>query len=637
MSLVEQADFFLAHLGEDASHDRVHGLVQDALLALDELYGNRPDFAEWVGRLADIVTRARDARPTSLKMLDAARSGAEADWLQRPHMLGYSAYVDRFAGDLRGVSEKIPYLKDMGVTYLHLLPLLKARPGDSDGGFAVTDYGAVEPRLGNRDDLRALAGGLRAAGISLCLDMVFNHTAREHEWAQKAIAGDKDYQAFYHFFPDRVLPDQYERHLDQVFPTTAPGNFTFVPELNQWVWTTFYPYQWDLNYANPAVFARMLDAVLALANDGVEVFRVDSAAYMWKELGTDCRGRPQTHRLLQAFRALIGLAAPAVALKAEAIVEARRIAKFLGSGAFAGRECHLAYHNALMSGLWAALAQGRADRLGAMLGDIPALPHGTAWVTYVRCHDDIGWGALLDPERAWGASAAELAQLTQFYAGGTQSSFARGASFQVGGGGGFHGTNGTMAALVGLEAAQEQGDAAALDAAIDRACLLHAAVLGYGGIPVLYMGDEIALANDRDYLKRGVGTDGRWLHRPFMDWDRVAALKQPGDAPFARFNARLRAMIAARQGLGMLHAAQSNDILAGGAPEILAFLRGGGQDGLLFLGNFADQPVHWRAPAAPWPNMPASVRDAIGGGIMAWHDGGIVLRPYQAMWLVPAD
>lgn len=635
MSLGDLADQVLAHFDGAADLERIHGLAQDALLALHELYGERDDFADWLQRLAMIVTTARDQRSPALQQLDAARLADQADWLQQPRMLGYSAYVDRFAGDLRGVADKIPYLKQLGVTYLHLLPLLHARDGDSDGGFAVIDYGAVDPRLGSRADLRALADGLRAQGVSLCIDMVFNHTAQEHEWARRAMAGDPHYQGYYHVFADRQLPDRYERDLDEVFPSTAPGNFTYVPAMGKWVWTTFYPYQWDLNYANPAVFAEMLQAVLALANDGVEVFRVDSAAFMWKEMGTDCRGRPQTHRLLQAFRALIAIAAPAVALKAEAIVEARRIAKFLGSGAFAGRECHLAYHNALMTGLWAALAQGRADRLAAMLADIPPLPHGTAWVTYARCHDDIGWGALVDPERPWGASTAELAALSQFYAGAGPESFARGANFQVGDAADFHGTNGTFAALVGLEAAAQDNDRAAAAMAVDRACLLFAVILAYGGIPVLYMGDEIGLFNDPDYQCHAPGGDGRWLHRPFMDWDRVARLSRHQDDWAAPLHLRLRALIGKRRDLPMLHAAQPNLMLdCADCPAVLAFIRGEGSSRLLFVGNFSDQAVAWRAPRDFWPDPPAILRDVLSDHAMAWP-GPVTLRPYQAMWLVP--
>ncbi|MFZ5609223.1 MAG: amylosucrase [Pseudomonadota bacterium] len=650
---------------------RLQRLAPDAVAALARLYGARADFSHWLERLADILGHALRERPAPLLALDARRARDEADWFQRPRMVGYTAYVDRFAGTIAGVADRIDYLKGLGVTYLHLLPLLKTRPGEDDGGFAVVDYRTVEPRLGRMADLKALADRLRDNGISLCLDLVANHTAREHDWARRAMAGDPVYRAYYHVFPDRVLPDQYERHLAQVFPHTAPGNFTYVPQADIWVWTTFYPYQWDLNYANPAVFAEMLDILLFLANQGVEVFRIDAAAYMWKELGTDCRSRPQTHVLLQALRALVAIAAPAVALKAEAIVEARQLAKYLGNGESARREAHLAYHNALMAGLWASLGERRADRLAAMLRDIPPPPPGTAWVTYARCHDDIGWGVLADPRGApWSASGETLAFLNAFYAGTLPDSFARGAAFQPYGveaadeghlslehhefknqvallpptdeairrgratsdPQGFCGSNGTLASLAGLEAAVAARDEAGIETALERIRLLHGVIFAFGGIPLISMGDELGLLNDYDFTRHGRGADGRWLHRPFMDW-ALAARRGDGRSLAGRLHAMVVHFVKARRGCPVLHAARACVILDAGNPHVLALRRGEGERSLVVLANFSDTDQEFMAPSAEALLGGSVARDALSGNACVLAQA-LRLAPYQVLWLV---
>ena len=266
------------------------------------------------------------------------------------------------------------------------MPVLRARPEPNDGGYAVADYGAIEPALGTMDDLRALAAELRAHGMALCVDVVLNHTAQEHAWARAALAGDPAKLAFYRTFPDRTEPDAYERTLPEVFPDIAPGSFTWVPGLGRWVWTTFNTYQWDLDYTNPAVFRAMAEVVLELADAGVDVLRLDAVPFLWKRIGTDCQNQPEVHELLQALRAVARIAAPAVGFKAEAIVAPRQLVTYLGTGRHQAKECDLAYNNVLMALLWSALASGRvalmthvlstharrAARLG--LGDLRALP-----------------------------------------------------------------------------------------------------------------------------------------------------------------------------------------------------------------------------------------------------------------------
>ena len=344
----------LGILEADAFLARLEQLSFDIAGPLEQVYGSVIDTTRFA---ADLVLDALDAaaeRPALLRLLDRRRE-IDPAWFQRSRMIGYVCYADRFGGSLRGVRQHLDYLDELGVTYLHLMPLLRPRDGDSDGGYAVADYGAVDPRVGSMADLEVLAAELHGRGIALCIDLVLNHTAREHEWARKAEAGDPACRGMYLIYPDRTMPDAYEATLPEVFPDTAPGSFTEVPGLG-WVWTTFHDYQWDLNYANPAVFRQMLATMLTLANRGVDVLRLDAAPFLWKRPGTDCQNQPEAHLLLQAFRALTRLAAPGLVLKAEAIVGPDMLVQYLGAHDRYQPECDLAYDNQLMVMLWSTLA-----------------------------------------------------------------------------------------------------------------------------------------------------------------------------------------------------------------------------------------------------------------------------------------
>lgn len=574
--------------------------------ALSGLYAASPKFPAALTRLLAGMAACAAQRDPALRALDAARE-RDPGWFLAQSMIGYSAYADRFAGGLRGVAERVPYLRGLGVRYLHLLPFLHPREGDNDGGFAVRDYDAVDPALGDDADLRALTARLRDAGISLCADLVLNHTADDHRWAQAARAGDPVHRAYYHVFPDRRLPDAYERALGQVFPLTAPGNFTEVPGLG-WVWTTFYGYQWDLDWSNPDVFAEMALILLRLANRGIEAFRLDSTAYLWKRVGTACMNLPQTHVLLQALRAVADIVAPGVLLKAEAIVPARELPPYFGlrDGArdetdadAPRRECHLAYHSTLMAALWAGLAERRGDLVGDVLADTPALPAGCGWLTYLRCHDDIGWNVLRE-EAAGGPDRApfDLARIAAFYAGETAGSYARGRRFQSAGDA-VHGSNGMTAALCGIDAARRAPDTTALAAAERRLRLLCGVALAVPGLPTLYMGDEIALGNDEGYVDDPARAgEGRWLQRPTMDWPAAEAAARGDDADTAgRIGAALRRMLAARARLPALRADAASRVLAFDDPALLGLLRG---DDLLVLCNFAEEA---RTLPAPPPDL----------------------------------
>ena len=605
--------------------------LRDPLVAV---YGEHPRFREEFGALLDaMAATARDREP-ELRRLDHEREITQ-DWLQREQAVGYVAYVDRFAGTLAGVRGRLPYLRELGVNYLHLMPLLAARPEPNDGGYAVRDYRAVEPSLGTMADLRSLAADLRAYGMALCIDVVLNHTAREHAWARAAVAGDGRKLAYYRTFPDRTEPDEYERTLPDVFPGIAPGSFSWVPELGRWVWTTFNDYQWDLDYTNPEVFRAMAEVILELAGVGVDVLRLDAVPFLWKRKGTDCQNQPEVHQLLQALRAAVRIAAPGVGLKAEAIVSPAKLVAYLGTGRHEGKGCDLAYNNVLMALLWSSLASGRVALMTHVLRAMPALPPGAGWVTYVRCHDDIGW--TITPEDA--AAVGEDAHLhrrflSDFYAGEFPGTFARGARFQQDELSGEARTSGMAASLAGLEAALETGDELARELAIRRVLLLYAVAFANGGLPLIYMGDELGLLNDPDWAAdERHRDDNRWIHRPPMDWVAAERRYVAGSVEAGLWEG-LRRLIAARRGTRATHAQGAGEPLWTGNDHVYGLLRTFAGERLLLLANFSadEQPVRGGIAGEHGLRITPSAA-APDGRRLRSGDGQLILAPYQFAWI----
>ena len=624
----------LEPLAGDIFRTRVELYWADVLRPLRRLYGEREDFDEWAERLLEIVARGYADRPPELRLMDLRRQG-EPDWFQQPDMLGYVIYADRFAGDLRGVGEHISYLKEMGVTYLHLMPLLKPRTGGNDGGYAVADYRAVNPSLGTMADLSHLAAELRAKGISLCIDLVCNHTAKEHEWARRAVAGDSVYQDYYLMYPDRLIPDAFEKTLPEVFPDFKPGNFTYYEDIDRWVWTTFNEYQWDLNYANPAVLAEMVDIILFLANQGVEILRLDAVAFMWKRLGTDSQNQPEAHDILQVFRALSRIAAPGLLLKAEAIVSPPKLIPYLGRGEATNKECELAYHNVYMVLLWSSLAERRVVLMTRALQNMPPIPTGAAWVTYVRCHDDIGWAVTDEDAADVGLSgAAHRAFLSEFYSGRFPDAFARGATFQFNPRTNDRRISGSCGSLAGLERALQSKDAAQTEQAIRRILLLYNLIFAFGGIPLIYMGDEIGLLNDPSYRDDPERRDdNRWMHRPAMDWERAA---KRGDwwSVAGRIFQGMRRMLAVRRRTAAFHAQAGAFAVWTHNEAVFGLLRDSPRGRVLVLANFSERPQ--TVPGYRLHEMYFSGRliDRLTG-VVVESAAGITLEGYEVLWLTP--
>jgi amylosucrase len=604
--------------------------LRDPLVAV---YGEGLPFTERFGALLDAMAAAARGRDPELRRLDHEREITQ-DWLQREQAVGYVCYVDRFAGTLAGVRERLPYLRELGVTYLHLMPVLAARPEPNDGGYAVVDYGAVEPSLGTMDDLRALAAELRAHGMALCVDVVLNHTAREHAWARAALEGDRRKLAYYRTFPDRTEPDEYERTLPEIFPGIAPGSFSWLPELGRWVWTTFTEFQWDLNYGNPEVFQAMAQVILDLANVGVDVLRLDAVPFLWKRKGTDCQNQPEVHQLLQALRAVARIAAPAVGLMAEAIVAPAQVVTYLGTGRHEGRECDLAYNHVLMALLWSSLASGRVALMTHVLGGMPRLPPGAGWATYVRCHDDIGWA--IGPEDA--AAVGEDAHLhrrflSDFYAGEFPGSFAHGARFQPDERSGEARTSGTAASLAGLESALSSGDELARELAIRRMLVLYAVAFAHGGLPLIYMGDELGLRNDPAWAdNEHHRDDNRWMHRPPMDWAAAERRHLSGSVEAAIWDG-LRRLIAARRGTRATHAQGAGQPLWTGNDHIYGLLRTFAGERLLVLANFSADEQRVRGAILEEHGMRLTAAAAVPDGRPLRTEGDdLLLAPYQFSW-----
>ena len=625
----------LEPLEQEIFRVRLEAGWEDVKRPLFLLYGHRPDFDSYLRHFLHLVAAAYAERPFDLRLLDVRRT-AVPDWYQQSGMMGYVCYVDRFNETLRGVANKIDYLQELGITYLHLMPLLKPRSGPNDGGYAVADYREVNPKLGSMDDLREVATALRQRGISLVVDLVCNHTAKEHEWAQRALAGEERYQDYYLMFPDRTLPDEYEKTIREIFPDFAPGSFTHYPQIDRWVWTTFNEYQWDLNYSNPAVFGEMLDTMLFLANQGVEILRLDAVAFMWKRLGTDCENQPEAHAILQAFRALSRIAAPGVLLKAEAIVAPPQLIPYLGVGKAANKECEIAYHNVLMVMLWSSLAERKVVLMTHALQQMPEIPSQTAWVTYVRCHDDIGWAVTEEDAAAVGLHGFwHRAFLSDFYSGRFPGSFARGDTFQFNPKTQDRRISGSCASLAGLEVALESGEETAVSRAVDRILLIHSMIMAFGGIPLLYMGDELGLLNDHSYqFEPDLAADNRWMHRPKMDWEAAAGRGDDGGLNGRLFQGICR-LIEARKQMDAFHAQASKRPVWTNNDHVFGLLRHSPRGQVLVLGNFSDQPQTITRQRLAELGFGGALLDRLN---KRYFDGWFELRlePYQAVWLEKA-
>lgn len=592
---------------------------------LHELYGWQYDFFYTLELVLDLLVRHWLSRPDALRALDDRRS-ADPQWYASEQMVGIVLYVDLFSDNLAGLRENIPYFKKLGVTYLHLMPLFAVPHGENDGGYAVSDYRAVHPDLGTMEELARLTDELREHGISLVLDFVFNHTSDDHYWARQARAGDPVYTTYYHTFEAREEVDRYQAHLRDIFPESRKGSFIWNDEMQRWVWTTFNSYQWDLNYSNPAVLRAMAEEMLFLANQGVEVLRLDAVAFIWKRMGTDCENQPEAHTIIRAFNAIARICTPAVVFKSEAIVHPDEVIRYVHPD-----ECQLSYNPLLMALLWEALATREVKLLVHSMRHRTRIHEACAWVNYLRCHDDIGWTFDDEDARQMGIDPQGHRRfLNQFYTGQHPGSFARGVPFQYNPETGDLRVSGTLSSLAGLEHALEKEDNDLIDIAVRRINMLRSIQVSIGGIPLLYAGDEHGMLNDYTFLSDPAKiNDSRWVHRGRRQWRLHDDLADSNTLEWKFFSEmsrlfHMRKEVPAFRSGGM-------EVVDSGNPHLFAYTRTNGGQKVIVVNNFSEFDQTMPADRLAAAGMQADAYDIYTGHSLP--AGDLVLGGYRFAWL----
>ncbi len=565
----------------------------------NSIYAFHPHGRENFGQLLEHIEKAFAERSESLKQRDLEKLKTEpTHWFLSNEICGMSLYVDRFCGSINALKNKLEYFEKLSVNLLHLMPVFESPEGASDGGYAVSDFKKVDKRFGTLDDLKDLEEEMRKRDMYLMLDIVLNHTSDQHEWAMKAKKGDKQYEDYFYFFNDRTEPDEYDRSMPEIFPEAAPGNFTYIKECDKWVMTVFHNYQWDLNYTNPQVFIEMIDTIFFYANLGVDILRIDAPAFIWKEKGTRCQNLPQAHTLLQLIKQCIWIAAPGMAILGEAIVAPNEIMKYFGEGDKEARECDFAYNATQMALQWDALASGDTGVMMAAQQELLKKPYGTSWITYTRCHDDIGLGYDDHMIDAAGYNPYEHRKfLKDHYSGNHYSSTAKGALFSVNEKTGDARISGSLASLCGLETAINNKDASAIELSIQKILMMQAMSFFIGGIPMIFYGDESGHLNDYSYLNDpGTNYDNRWMHRPMIDWDKNENINKEGTVEHTIFTSTKK-LIELRKKLPVIADKKNLTWLRPHNIHVAGFLRAWDDERVYCLFNFnrRKQSLTWYA------------------------------------------
>ena len=569
-------------------YERLVANAGDIFSLYGGIYGHRQDAQQQFVHLLQTIINAYQQRGSKMRQRDADKAAA-GQWFLSHKLVGMSLYVDRFATHLQGLRERLDYFEELGVNFLHLMPMFESPANESDGGYAVSNFRKVDQKFGTLEDLQELQQAMQARGMYLMIDIVLNHTSHRHEWAEKAKAGEQYYKDFYYFFPDRTLPDQYELTMPEVFPDVAPGSFSYVPEVKEWVMSVFHNYQWDLNYNNPAVLVAMLDTIFFYANLGVDVLRIDAPAFIWKQLGTTSQNLPQAHILLRLIKLCVQIATPGMALLGEAIVAPAEIIKYFGTGNFVARECDFAYNATHMAVQWDALATGDTRVMLAAQHEILKKPNGTSWITYTRCHDDIGLGYDDYMIRAAGYDPYEHRKfIKDYFSGAYDGSPASGALFAVNPKTNDARISGSLASLCGLENAMAQQDEAAISLAIKKITLMQAHSFFMGGLPMIFYGDELGTINDYSYLEdEGKSYDNRWMHRPIIHWDNLK-YRDISTVEGRVFKA-MQELIALRQSLPVLADNSNIEWMTPHNIHVAGYIRYNTQQRLYCVFNFSDR------------------------------------------------
>ncbi len=602
------------------------------------LYGKRPDFKVQMLRLVEAMARQYIARPMALKRNDLNRE-KDHNWFLSQEWVGMALYSDGFADHLEGLHNHLAYLQELGVNMLHVMPVLDCPPGRSDGGYAVRDFRRVDERIGTIKQLESLARELRKRNVLLTLDVVVNHTSETHAWAQKARAGEKEYQDYYYIFDDREIPDRYEAGMPEIFPETSPGNFTWNETMGKWVMTVFNHFQWDLNYANPRVFIEMIDIILFWANSGADIIRLDAVAFLWKKIGSTCQNEREAHLILQLMKDCCQVSAPGVLFIAEAIVAPVEIIKYFGEDAINAKECEIAYNATFMALLWDAVATKNAVLLNRGIKSLPDKLDRATWLNYIRCHDDIGLGFDDNDIRLSGYDPQLHRRfLVDYYTGKYDDSSARGLRFGENFKTGDARIAGSLASLVGLESALEHDDSDGIDRAIQTILLLHGLIMSFGGIPLLYYGDEIGTLNYYAYRDdESKYDDTRWVHRPKIDWNKAELRHKQGSVEQRIFGG-LKKMIAIRKEVPAFADYNNRQLLEVENLNLFAFLRFDYQDTharVLVIANFSVSPEILDTSVLRRMGFfhHHEMWDLYSGRMLPSIDGKIEIAPLTFYWL----
>lgn len=572
---------------EGVQEDRIyHQRFQKHLAEFRWLYMELYQNASMFDQLCSELYQIYKSRSRNLKKLDLMRE-ENPDWFRKSNVLGMMMYVDNFAGNLKELKKKIPYIESCHVNYLHLMPLLESPEGRSDGGYAVSDFRKVRQDLGTMEDLADLAEECHKKNISLCLDFVMNHTSEDHEWAKRAASGDGEYMSRYFFFDNDVIPAMYEKTVPQVFPATAPGNFTWLPKARHFVMTSFYPYQWDLNYQNPVVFNEMMYHFLYLANQGIDIMRIDAVPYIWKQIGTDCRNLPQVHTIVRMLRLITEIVCPGVVLLGEVVMEPSKVLPYFGT--LEKPECHMLYHVTAMAAIWNSVATRDVRLLKRQLDIISSLPGDHTFLNYLRCHDDIGWGLDYGILKSWGMKEIPHKKyLNDFFTGSTEGSFSRGVLYNEDPVTQDARFCGTTASMCGIEKAGFCRNQEEMDQAIDLDIMLHAFMFFLPGIPVLYSGDEIGQVNDYTYREDcQKAPDSRFIHRGRFDWTLTEKIAETGTVQNRIFQ-RLKQLEEIRQGEELFDASIPVRTLESWDDSVLCLVKENEQEKIIGIFNFSE-------------------------------------------------
>ncbi len=629
---------------KDNNHDLQHfytrlGANFFAIYSIfQHLYGEREDFEAQLLSLVKTMAMQYIKRAPELKESDLVRE-KDHNWFLSQKWVGMALYCEGYAEDLKGMQSKLHHLQDLGINMIHIMPICDCPEVENDGGYAVRDFRKVDETYGTLKELDKLISNLKSRETLITLDVVVNHTSNEHAWAQKAREGDPKYQDYFYMFDDRQIPDIYEETMPEVFPEFAPGSFTWDEQANKWVMTVFNNFQWDLNYKNPAVFIEMLDVLLYWANHGVDILRLDAVAFLWKKMGSTCQNEREAHLILQLFKDCCQVTSPGVLFIAEAIVAPTEIVKYFGEDAINAKECEIAYNATLMALLWEAVATKNTNLLNKGIHSIPEKLERATWLNYIRCHDDIGWGfSDTDIIDAGFDPVLHRRFLVDYYTGNYGMSNAKGFAFGVNKKNGDARISGSLASLAGLETAIQAENQEAITSAIETIILLHNIILSFGGIPLLYYGDEVGTLNDDSYLSDiHKSNDNRWTHRPQLDWNKMDKRKKTDTVEYRIFNA-LKNLIARRKEIPAFADKNNRELLETSNEHLLAYSRFGhtvASSRVLVISNFND--IEQSLDINPLREKGffhyTQVKDLASGSTLTIENDSLVIPALSFYWL----